>query len=91
MSTCGTEAGYFRHYRRKETACRRCKTAHSAASKVRRTRPGLCHDDVVQIGSALFTAMYLEVPPARQIEVEVVVGRDTIDALVKRYDQQVTV
>lgn len=26
---CGTEAGYMSHYRRKETACRQCKSAHS--------------------------------------------------------------
>lgn len=37
---CGTQNGYFRHYRKREKTCKRCRAAHAAAIKeYRETHP----------------------------------------------------
>ncbi|RJO69810.1 hypothetical protein D5S18_28330 [Nocardia panacis] len=86
---CGTDAGYHRHYRRDEQPCERCREAHNeSARKRRRERPRLHgRGKVVVIDAHLFTGMYLDTTPTRQIEIEAALGRDNVDRLVAQFDR----
>ncbi|WP_067565943.1 hypothetical protein [Nocardia acidivorans] len=88
---CGSDAGYHRHYRRDERPCEWCREAHNAsARKRRRARPQLHgRGKAVVVDAYLFTAMYLDTTPDRQVEVEAVLGRAAIDRLVQQYDRRI--
>lgn len=38
MTNCGTDAGYYRHYKENTRRCQPCKDAHAAAGKARKYR-----------------------------------------------------
>ncbi|MFI5781148.1 hypothetical protein [Nocardia sp. NPDC051570] len=78
---CGTNAGYYRHYRRHERACEWCRDAHNESARQRR------REQQVSVDAHLFTAVYLDTTPARQVEVEAALGRTVIDRLVERFDR----
>jgi len=86
---CGTDAGYYRHYRRAEQPCEWCREAHNeSARKRRQNRPRLFgRGTVVVVDAHLFTGMYLDTTPDRQVEAEAALGRAAIDRLVERFDR----
>ncbi|MCU1647119.1 MAG: hypothetical protein JWN03_7394 [Nocardia sp.] len=88
---CGTDAGYHRHYRREERPCEWCREAHSASARKRRQNqpPLFGRGKVVVVDAHLFTGMYLDTTPDRQVEVEAALGREAIDRLVERFDRRI--
>ncbi|WP_280245129.1 hypothetical protein [Nocardia abscessus] len=84
-AVCGTEGGYHRHYRLKESPCDACRTAHAATNRAVRARGDL--PGTLRIDSLLFAAMYLETSPERQVDAEAAIGRDTLDLLVAALDR----
>ncbi|WP_039828089.1 hypothetical protein [Nocardia testacea] len=85
--TCGTDAGYHRHKRRREPSCQLCRDAHADAIRDARHGRRDGAPGQIRVDALLFASMYLETTPARQVDAENALGRKAIDRLVAALDR----
>ncbi|MBF6460201.1 hypothetical protein IU433_14260 [Nocardia puris] len=84
---CGTNAGYHRHRRARETPCAACRAAHATAARAERRRP---RGDIrqIRVPADLLAALYLNSTVEQQEAAERHLGRPLLDQLVNALDRK---